>query len=74
MSFFGMLYLCTVVRVGFQRSEYTTSEDDGSVEVCVTLTGQHQRSISIYVCTQSGTAVRECSPTSFACEVSTLYN
>ena len=52
-----LLLFCTAVVFEFDRESYTASEDDGSVILTVTKSGQNDRSVSIMVFTESGTAV-----------------
>ena len=52
------MLLPTVV-VGFERESYSISEGNGSVEVCVQVTGVLQGSLSVSLTTVDGTATGE---------------
>ena len=52
------MLLPTVV-VGFERESYSISEGNGSVEVCVQVSGILQSSLSVSLTTVDGTATGE---------------
>lgn len=47
----------TAVTAILDRTEYYVSENDGCVEVCVTLVGRYQRSVTVYLCIEGITAI-----------------
>ncbi len=49
--------------VGFENSEYRVSERDGTVEVCVLLTGHYQRAVHALLSTEPNTATGDTSHT-----------
>ncbi|XP_064384978.1 uncharacterized protein LOC135333885 isoform X2 [Halichondria panicea] len=46
----------SAVSVGFEHSQYSVREEDVSLEVCVTVVGEYQRSIHALLCSESGNA------------------
>ena len=63
-SLYCALLIATLaaVRIGFTQEEYYVDEEDefgnnGEVEICVTIYGELQRSVTVYVTTRSGTAI-----------------
>ena len=47
----------TAVTVGFQVESYTVIEDEGTLEVCVDVSGERERDISVNLTTNEGTAL-----------------
>ena len=46
----------TAVIVGFQMESYTVGEDEGTLEVCVDVSGERESDISVNLTTRGGTA------------------
>lgn len=51
-----VLFILTEVIMGFDETAYTVGEGDGSVRVCVLLTGLTQRNVLVIIPTEQGTA------------------
>ena len=52
-----MILYYTAVTAILDKTEYYVSENDGCVEVCVTLIGRYQRSVAVYLCIEGITAL-----------------
>ena len=56
MIYSVILVYSTAVIVGFQMESYTVIEDQGTLEVCVVVSGERDIDISVTLTTQGGTA------------------
>ena len=54
------LVYSTAVTVGFQMESYTVGEDEGTLEVCIFMSGERERGFSVDLLTPGGTALGEC--------------
>ena len=59
-TLYFMVYT-TVARIGFNQTRYTVSEEDddgegSEVEICINLTGELDRSVTVYLTTVNGSA------------------